>query len=214
MYRERLTITLEAELVAAADSLVDRSLIRNRSHAIEHLLKEGLGLHQLTQAFLFVEDSWTQELLEQFTKLCVAQGITTIFLCLPTAQASLAADLQGIIHQVADILVEVVALDFGSGGSLILKKHVLVHPFILVWLRAELTLPTSLVPVFVFHRQNHTTLTQLVHGTPEHYHTSFISIAQPDIISYIPAGIVSVEQTVFPELLKVGKVMTYATYQS
>lgn len=40
--RTRLTITLPNELLKRVDTLVDGSIIRNRSHAVEHLLGEAL----------------------------------------------------------------------------------------------------------------------------------------------------------------------------
>ncbi len=41
--KTRLTITLSQELLARVDSLVDGYVVRNRSHAVESLIKKGLG---------------------------------------------------------------------------------------------------------------------------------------------------------------------------
>lgn len=41
--RTRLTITLPNELIKRVDTLVDGSVIRNRSHAVEKILSEGLS---------------------------------------------------------------------------------------------------------------------------------------------------------------------------
>jgi NDP-sugar pyrophosphorylase family protein len=42
MSKNRLTITLSAQLLTQIDQLVDGQVIRNRSHAIEHLISQGL----------------------------------------------------------------------------------------------------------------------------------------------------------------------------
>ena len=42
MDRERLTITLQKTILAKVDALIDKTKIRNRSHAIEYLITQNL----------------------------------------------------------------------------------------------------------------------------------------------------------------------------
>ena len=51
MDRERLTITLKKSLLGKVDDLIDGVQIRNRSHAIEHLITKSLG-PKVTQAII------------------------------------------------------------------------------------------------------------------------------------------------------------------
>ena len=47
MNRERLTITLRADLLKQLDGLIDGQRLRNRSHAIEYFLSRSLGAKNL-----------------------------------------------------------------------------------------------------------------------------------------------------------------------
>lgn len=50
--KTRLTITLPPDLLKSIDTLVDKKSIRNRSHAIEHLIRQSLGAHITTAVIL------------------------------------------------------------------------------------------------------------------------------------------------------------------
>lgn len=49
--RERITFTVRSDLLAGLDQLVDHDKIRNRSHALEHVLSRSLG-HKTHQAVI------------------------------------------------------------------------------------------------------------------------------------------------------------------
>lgn len=51
MDRERLTITLQKTILAKVDALIDKTKIRNRSHAIEYLITQNLT-PKITQAVI------------------------------------------------------------------------------------------------------------------------------------------------------------------
>jgi len=213
MPRDRLTITLQPEVIAAADLLVDGSRIRNRSHAIEHLMKEGLALAQFRQAFLFVEPDWQPELFTQLLERCADAGIKHLFLSLSSSLLSSLADLQTLIAASPyPFTSEVVPADFGSGGAIALKKAQLTTPFLLAWVTSHTVLPTSLIPAYTFHRSQQAVVTQLLTPTDNSYSFSQLAIANPDLSLYVPAGMVELEQSVFPELLNLGKLSTYATH--
>lgn len=212
MLRDRLTITLEPDLVQAIDQLVDGDTLRNRSHAIEHLLREGLGLYQLSQAFLFFEEEWEQSHLDQVIRLVLREQIKQIYLVLPSGSPTLVQDIQSLVyrHELPSNAIQIVPAEFGSGGALALQKENLAFPFLLIWVDAQLVTPQSLAQAFTFHRQHHSLLTQLLHSSgSQHFRFSGIAIAEPEIIQSIPSGIASLRESVFPELLKAGKVRGY-----
>jgi NDP-sugar pyrophosphorylase family protein len=214
MYRERLTITLDTDLLAAVDSTIDRSSIRNRSHAIEHLLREGLALHQLTQAFLFIGEDWNGSTLPKIITLCDKLGITSYYLVPTPITISLTDQLTTSITQLSQIhpKVQTVSGDFGTGGALVLQKDKLHNPFLLIDLIGELLTPTELTSAYGFHRRHNGVLTQILTSidAQEFLATGF-SIANPELIAEIPAGSVSLTETVFPALLKEGKVKGYVS---
>ena len=127
MLRERVTVTLEPDLIQAIDQLVDRQTLRNRSHAFEHLLKEGIGSHQLTRAFLFWPDGLLhQARLEALLTLFAGSSVRRLYACAP-AGSPLAAEAQAVIGGFAGVTfhAQVVPSDFGTGGAVeIGRAHV------------------------------------------------------------------------------------------
>ncbi|MEI6477523.1 MAG: hypothetical protein WCO52_00860 [bacterium] len=208
MYRERLTITLDAELLQAVDALVDGESLRNRSQTIEHLLKEGIGLHRLDQAFLFLYPDYEPSRPEALVRLMAAAGIKTIYLVSFIGQPTELAISIGQL--VPEATVSAVPSDFGSGGALLLKHAELDAPFLIARADASRTpLPTGLLTPYVFHRQHQAPLTSLLCPRQDGYASAGLWIADPSLLASIPAGIVSLEDSVFPVLLKEAKVRAY-----
>ncbi|MCC2631948.1 MAG: hypothetical protein K0S20_647 [Patescibacteria group bacterium] len=212
MQRERLTITLDSSLLSAIDTLIDKETLRNRSQTIEYLLREGVGLHQLHQGFLFVSSELSTESLIATTRLYANSDISTIFLCLPATLISRSAELSQLITETyagKEVSVQLVPADFGTGGALLLHRAAITTPIALSFLKPG-SLPENLTGAYLFHRSHHAFLTTLLHTQDgSSYQDSGIAIAQPELLSLIPAGIANVEQTVFPQLVKEAKVRAY-----
>lgn len=214
MQRERLTITLDKELLAALDTLIDRRILRNRSQTIEHLLREGLALHEFQQAFLFFEEVWSQETLINTLALADGIGIGQILLGVPASSPALASEVNLAVdsyrqaHPGAGFSTETVPSDFGSGGTVLMRQTLLRYPFLITWIGAAPLPLASLASIYTFHRQHHQPLTlAAAPGTP--LEAMPLAIASPEIADSIPTGIVSLRKTVFPDLVKAGKVREY-----
>lgn len=52
MRREKLTVTVKKDLIPKIDAIVDKRKIRNRSHATEFLIEQGLGLNKVKKAII------------------------------------------------------------------------------------------------------------------------------------------------------------------
>lgn len=117
MYRERITITVDSDLLQAVDGLIDKELLRNRSQTIEHLLREGIGLSQLKQAFLFVDESFEESRLINLIKLCTEAKIETFYICVRASEQAIFAKVSELIAQQTQAEINLVPADFGSGGS-------------------------------------------------------------------------------------------------
>lgn len=52
MQREKLTVTVKKDLIKKIDSIIDGIKIRNRSHATEYLIEQGLGLNKIRKAVI------------------------------------------------------------------------------------------------------------------------------------------------------------------
>ena len=211
MQRERLTITLDAELLQGIDSLIDKAVLRNRSQAIEHLLKEGVGLHQLTQAFLFLEQ-WEENQLDNLLTILLKTPITQLFLVLGSSEMNRLPGLQAsIMGKSSRFQITPTPADFGSGGAVILQKEQLATPFLLCWVNERLRVPSNLINGYLFHRRQGSVLTQLIDSeAAQEYRFSQIAFAEPELLQHIPAGIASLTDPIFPDLAKAGKVSLYA----
>jgi len=216
MQRERLTITVDPDLLEGVDLIVDKNTIRNRSHALEHLVREGLGLRELQQAFFFFSPEWLPEQVKTAAQLCLHEGIATIYLGINSAQQKQLSEIENLIYGISsDFILTTVPTDFGDGGSLILQKERLTTPFLALWLDSNLHLPKTLIAPYIFHRQHHCLLTQVLHTLDgQNYTFSSCALIQPELIDHISAGIISLRTTTFPELVKAGKVRGYNQFIS
>ncbi len=216
MQRHRLTITLDTEILAALDTFTDGDLLRNRSQTLEHVLKEGLGLYNLRQAFIFAELGWQQIQLEATLNLASQSRISTLYLCLPSAQAATSQEMRAIIvdytikNNLPAFEVIPVPSDFGSGTAVLLQKDHLETTFLIFELGTHFQAPTSLATPLAFHRQHHTAATlMLASNNSIDYSYSGIAIAEPELTTAITGGTSSLQQHIFPQLLKDGRVRGY-----
>lgn len=54
MEREKLTVTIKKDLFPKIDAIIDGRKIRNRSHATEYLIEQGLGINKIRKAIVLV----------------------------------------------------------------------------------------------------------------------------------------------------------------
>jgi len=209
--RTRVTLTLEPHLVHAVDQLVDGSLLRNRSHAVEHLIREGLGLSDLAAAYLFVEQSPDPILLSHI--LDRLAELKLIHLVIVSSQhheygSQVATAAAGHPNPWE---VEQVPLEFGTGGSLSLARNIdSSRPFVLVQLTQVTGLIPNLIPFFTFHRQHHSLLSMLMASGPGgSMMNRGIAIASPELRLSVPTGNSSLERDVYPKLAESGTVRAY-----
>jgi hypothetical protein len=216
--RRRLTITLDSELLDAVDTFIDGDSLRNRSQAIEHFITKGIGLHEMSQAFLFFSNIYNQSHLENVLACCLKDDIKSLFVCTLSSNSSQVSELTAIIsdyaamHSTSDFFTLThVPLDFGSGAAILLQKSKLERSFLLCWFGDHFSAPRSLLQPYVFHRKHGSTVTILLTSGENLQFTSCgLAIVQPEIVLSIPAGLSDLVDTVFPLLLKEGKVMGYA----
>ena len=60
IFRERVSLTLERNLINAVDATVDGNRVRNRSHAVEVLLTKALGDKRVTKALILAGGKGTR----------------------------------------------------------------------------------------------------------------------------------------------------------
>jgi|GEM_PF-3246656 len=212
MKRERITITIDTDLLPAVDKLIDKETIRNRSHALEYAVRRGLALQELTSVFFIQgEKILNPEVTEKLAHLCGQFPLRAVYGIATTAQAASAQLWQQSFAQHLSNQVEsrLLPADFGTATALLLEKETVSPLFLLINLDRVITLPENLLPSFTFHLQQNATLTHLVETNGTTFTPSGISIVSKEILSSIPAGRAELEGNVFPLLAKLGKVSTY-----
>ena len=60
MDRKKLTVTIKKKLFSKIDSIVDGRKIRNRSHATEYLIEQGLGINKIKKAIVYAGGQGTR----------------------------------------------------------------------------------------------------------------------------------------------------------
>jgi hypothetical protein len=212
MQRERITITIDANLLPAIDGLIDHDSIRNRSHALEYAVRKGLSLSDITHAFfIYSGKTVSLENLESLARLCQGLDITSSVVIaeselFPDATLWHTAFQQHFATPPASTMLPG---DFGSGGALLLQKETISPSFLIVDLAELQALPLTLMPAYVFHRQQDALLTHIVSSDGTTFTPSGISIGNSTLLSTIPAGKADLKQDVFPLLVKAGKVSAY-----
>jgi hypothetical protein len=210
MSRDRLTITLDEALLSAVDSTIDGSAVRNRSHAIEHLIRQGLHLHELTHAIFFAGEPTDQPLIpllsERLKNTNIIQGVIISDPGHPQWAQELATSLQSLNQ---GITTRTIPGDFGSAAALTLIADELTQPFLLIELGASTKLPLSFLPLYTEHRHSDKTVTQLLTTTNGlEFIQSGCSVISPDFMTQVPAGRANLHD-VFPLLAIAGRIGTY-----
>lgn len=208
MQRERITITLDRDLLPALDQLVDGGLVRNRSHAIEYALRTGLQVAELDTVFIILGNKFNPS--QTLLKGLAVFPIQKVFLVVASAKMT---EAQLVVTTCKEFLptthVEIVPADFGDGAAILLKQKELSQSFLIIELDALTVSSPNLLRAYTFHRQQLATLTQIVTSEENIYTPSGISFAQSTIANEIPAGLATLQENVFPNLVKGGKVSIY-----
>lgn len=169
--RHRLTITLPHDIVSALDSAVDGKTIRNRSHAIEYLLRAGLPTVPET-AILLAGSHTTTPNHPAFKKIagkCLLDitldhlkqyGVKKVLICASAHESRFRAHLK--TNQPLGLTIDYVGERKPLGTAGILKKAAatLKRPFLV--LHGDVLTDLNLSDFAAFHRSEGTLATMAV----------------------------------------------------
>lgn len=149
--REKLTVTVKKDLIKKIDNVIDGRKIRNRSHATEFLIEEGLGLNKVTTAFILAGGEGTRlrpltyeipkplipvhgkPLLEHTLELLHSHGIDNVVISLGY-KADKIKDYFGDGRRYGMNFTYIVEKEkLGTAGPLRLAKDYLKSSFLVVW---------------------------------------------------------------------------------
>ncbi|MFA7243967.1 MAG: sugar phosphate nucleotidyltransferase [Patescibacteria group bacterium] len=170
MEREKLTVTIKKDLFSKIDAIIDGKKIRNRSHATEYLIENGLGINQIKKAILLVGGEGTRlrpftyelpkallpvagkPMVEHVIDLLRSHGVTEICLALGY-KGEMIKDYfkDGTKFGVRINYVEERS-PLGTAGPLRLAKKFLNETFFIVW--GDVLSEIDLSDFMHFHRNN------------------------------------------------------------
>ncbi|PIR61456.1 MAG: hypothetical protein COY81_00385 [Candidatus Pacebacteria bacterium CG_4_10_14_0_8_um_filter_43_12] len=171
--KTRLTITLSPDLLDSVDLLVDKKTIRNRSHAIEHLIRQSLGVNVTTAMILAggthrgknnplikkiegVDLFFHQiEHLKQF-------GIKRVIVCLNKLDRPLAKRFGSGSEHGLQILYSYEAKPLGTAGALKNASHLISDQKTVLIVHGDVLTSLSIDDLIKFHLTEDTEVTMAV----------------------------------------------------
>ncbi len=201
----RVTISLAKETADQIDQLVDGLKIRNRSHAIETILNEGLQLNQVKHAVILAGGDHAQRRIPAITsalKLLRSEGIFNITIALGYLGESIRSEIRK--GEKYGVNIEYIQSELGTAGALYELRNRFKSTFLVVNLDKPATLKLS--NLLKFHREHQPLATIATKSLQD---LKGIYAFEPGIFKFIPDGFSMLEESVFHELTKQGKLLPY-----
>lgn len=203
--RVRVTISLDKELCGQIDELVDGIRIRNRSHAIETLVTDSLELAQIRMAVVMAGGEEAIERLpaiEQMLTTLGQQGISEVVV----AVGFLGEDIRDRLGtgERFGLNIQYIKSELGTGGVLAQLKNRLRKTFLVV--NIDRPLAIDLKNLARFHQLHRPWVTA---ATPSLKEFTGVYLIEPRVIAQIPSGFCMLEETVFEDVARQGKLLSY-----
>lgn len=211
MNRERITITLEGSLLPAIDRLIDGRSVRNRSHAIEVAVRRGLALQELSSLYFIYHRNYDSAL--ALPTLNLLEPANWYIIAPSTELGNAQLWLQSLSEQVKikPLSTTAVSADFGSAGALLLHQDKWREQILIIDMQPNAASPKDFLSGYTTHTQQHQPVTSFVQGDGHTYTSTGWHLANSSLAKEIGAGYSSLEETIFPQLAKAGKVNTYVS---
>lgn len=208
MARERVTITITKEVLGALDKKIDGTKIRNRSHAVESMLSESLGLNSIQDVIIMAggDDaiksiSAIKDSVMRLNRI----GIKEIVVALGFLGDKIKKELKD--GKEFGLTIEYLEKGEGTGGALKLLKKALKKTFIVVNLSQRLDLDYKMA--IDFHNNS---LAIATVATNDIKSFKGIYILEPEVLGYLPESFSMLEEDLFPKLHKESKLNIYPIF--
>jgi NDP-sugar pyrophosphorylase family protein len=203
--RERITISIQKELLDKLDHQIDGSRIRNRSHAIEHCINETLGNSGVPEAVILGGGKFALKLIpliEESILMIKDYGIQTVYL----AVGYLGPKIKEYFGDGNKFGIKIIYLEGGEGTAGAIKplKKILTKSFLVFNLDSKIEL--DLARLYDFHKKHFSaaTIATLNLANPKG-----VYLFEPEVFQYIPEGFSMLESDVFPKLNNENKLLTF-----
>ena len=203
--RVRITISLSKDLAAKIDETIDGIRIRNRSHAIESLISDSLELTPVKQAVILAGGSQAMKRIPAIQHILTTlrqYGITEITIAVGYLGDKIRQEIG--TGQDKGMQIQYAESDLGTGGALLQLKNKLKRTFLVV--NIEHPVEINLKMLFKFHRDHQPLVTIATQSLRE---LSGIYLMDPKVFHAIPPGFCMLEDSIFDELTRQGKLLSY-----
>lgn len=205
MAKNRITVTINSDLLKNIDQQIDGTKIRNRSHAIESLIFEALNLDQIKDAIVMAGGNDVikninaiKDSLLRLKKLGIKEVIVAVGFLADKIKKELKAG------QDFGLKIDYLEKGEGTGGSLFLLKKAIKKTFIVVNINQQIDFDYEMLTDF--HKSDGKIATV---ATNDMKSFKGVYILEPKIFEYIPKEFSMLEEDIFPVLLKENELAIY-----
>ncbi|MEK6963096.1 MAG: sugar phosphate nucleotidyltransferase [Nanoarchaeota archaeon] len=211
--KERVTLTIEKDLLEKVDQSIDGSKIKNRSHAVELLITKALGTHRPTKALILAGGKGLQlgnenipkcmmrfkekPILEYNIELLKKYGIKDIYLLIGDNSASIEKYFEEGKRLEVNIQYIKEKQPLGTAGPLHQMKNLLHDTFILM--NGDEIKDVDLNDMYRFHSENNglTTMAITTLSDPSEYGVvvlngnQVMSFTEKPTIANVPSNLIN-----------------------
>jgi len=205
MERERITISIKRDLLKKIDKTIDGTVVRNRSHAIEHLVNSSLGTNNTENAVILAGGKNASKMLP-IIKESLLQLSDNGFNKAYIALGQFAGNIKEALNKDEDVSISIEYLEEGegSGGALLPLKRRFKNTFLVI--NPSENLPASFTSLIEYHK-NHKALATVATENLEDLRGAYVF--EPEIFNRLPQGFSMLEEDIFPELIDSGELIVY-----
>jgi NDP-sugar pyrophosphorylase family protein len=205
MKRERITISIREDLLQKIDQRIDGVKMRNRSHAVELLVSESLGLSQISFAIIMAGGKGAIKLLPSIEE--TIRGLKRFgFNEVTIAVGYLGEKIKNSLGEGKKLGVKINYIEGGEGtaGALLPIKDKIKKTFVVVNISEAFNI--NVKNLVDFHRQH---LSIATVATRDMTNLKGYYILEPDVFNYVGQGFSMLEEDVFPKLASDNKLIFY-----
>jgi NDP-sugar pyrophosphorylase family protein len=205
MKRERITISIREDLLQKIDQRIDGVKMRNRSHAIELLVSESLGLSQISFAIIMAGGKGAMKLLPSIEE--AIRGLKRFgFDEVVIAVGFLGDKIKNVLGDGKKFGIKINYIEGGEGtaGALLPIKEKIKKTFVVI--NIDETMNINVKNLVDFHRQH---LSVITVATKDMAKLKGYYILEPEVFNYIGQGFSMLEEDVFPKLASENKLIFY-----
>jgi NDP-sugar pyrophosphorylase family protein len=205
MNRERITISIREDILKAIDKRIDGVRLRNRSHAIETLVSDSLGLDSMSDAIILAGGDNPEKSIPAVRDALLRLkriGLNDVIIAIGYKGDKIKSDL----GDGKEFGLKLTYLDKGegTGGAILPLKSAIKKTFMVINLKNKLDLDYKMLADF--HKAGNSIATI---ATNDIKTFEGVYLLEPEIYSYLPKGFSMLEEDIFPKILKEGKLSIY-----